>query len=147
MPSQSLSCPLTSSNPQLEELSGLSNEALYAALSTNRSLLDEGLEILTYRLKPIIFSSSRGYLPVLSWDYSDALQEARILLWQLITQKRYRPGIPFHNFFAHCYSNRLNKLYRDFLLRNPAACGSVQMGWEAHKPLVVGVCLPSRLIT
>ena len=137
----SLDLSNASSQPFSEQLEALSNEALYAALCTNRSLLDEGLEILTYRLKPIIISSSRGYLPVLSWDYSDALQEARILLWQLISLRRYKnnSAVPFHNFFAHCFSNRLNKLYRDFLLRNPAPAGSVMVGYSAHKPLVVGV--------
>lgn len=142
MTNLNLSSPSTAAPiPSITQLEALSNEDLYEALSTNTFFLDEGLEILTYRLKPIIISSSRGYLPVLSWDLSDALQEARILLWQLITQNSFKSDgkVLFHNFFAHCYSNRLNKLYRDFLLRNPAACGSVQMGWEAHKPLVVGV--------
>ena len=119
MPSLSLTCPLYTSNPQLEGLARLSNEALYESLVANTALLDEGVALLVHRLKSIIINESRGYLPVLSWDFSDALQEARILLWQLITQNRYRPGVPFHNFFAHCYSNRLNKLYRDCVFTQP----------------------------
>ena len=115
------------------------DEALYEVLMANTSLLNEGLEQLVHRLRPIIISASRGYLRVLSWDYSDAIQEARILLWELISRQRYRGGVPFHNFFAKCYSNRLNKLYRDCLLRNPASVGTVQMGWEAHEPVIVGV--------
>jgi len=125
---------------RLGELEALSNETLYAALVANEALLNPGLELLVHRLKPIIISASRGYLPVLSWDLSDALQEARILLWTLIAHRRYNlaSGVPFHNFFAKCYSNRLNKLYRDYLLRNPAPGGDVQIGWSAHKPVIVG---------
>lgn len=101
--------------------------------------LDPALEILVQRLRPIIINAARGYLRILSWTIDDAMQEARILLWSLITHKRYRDGVPFHNFFAKCFSNRLNKLYRDYLLKNPAPAGDVMIGWEAHQPLVVGV--------
>lgn len=135
-PSTALSRP---SSGLSEPLEALSNEALYAALVAETAPLDPSLELLIHRLRPIIFNASRGYLRVLSWTYDDAVQEARILLWSLITHKRYRGGVPFHNFFAKCFSNRLNKLYRDFLLRNPIGCGSVQIGWGAHQPLVVGV--------
>ena len=84
--------------------------------------------------------STYGGAPVDAiWDDSDALQEARILLWQLVIKHRYKPGAPFHTFFSRCYRNRLNNLYRDYLLRNPVRCGSVTLGWEGHQPIIVGV--------
>lgn len=122
-----------------EPLEALTNEALYAALVASQAPLDTALELLIQRLKPIIFNIARDYLPVLSWDISDALQEARILLWQLVIKHRYKPGAPFHTFFSRCYRNRLNNLYRDFLLRNPMGCGSVTMGWEGHEAIILGV--------
>ena len=121
------------------DLETLTNEALYASLVANEMPLSEGLEILVQRLRPIIFNIARDYLSILSWDDSDALQEARILLWQLVIKHRYKPGAPFHTFFSRCYRNRLNNLYRDYLLRNPVRCGSVTLGWEGHQPIIVGV--------
>ena len=123
----------------MEPLETLTNEALYASLVANEMPLSEGLEILVQRLRPIIFNIARDYLSILSWDVSDALQEARILLWQLVIKHRYKPGAPLHTFFSRCYRNRLNNLYRDFLLRNPVGCGSVTMGWEGHEAVIMGV--------
>ena len=130
---------LNAATTPAEELAALSNEALYAALVAETAPLDEGLELLIHHLKPIIINAARGYLRVLSWDLSDALQEARILLWRLVTENRYRPDshVPFHNFFSKCFSNRLNKLYRDHMLRNPTVCGTFVMGWEAREAVVM----------
>ena len=130
--------PLYEADAQLETLT---NEALYASLVANTLPLDPALELLIQRLKPIIFNIARDYCSILSWDDSDAFQEARILLWQLVKKNRYKPGskAPFHTFFSRCYRNRLNNLYRDFLLRNPMGCGSVTMGWEGHEAVIMGV--------
>ena len=59
--------------PLISDLEALSNEVLYEALVGQTAPLDPGLELLVHRLKPIIINASRGYLSVLSWDYSDAL--------------------------------------------------------------------------
>jgi len=69
---------LNAATTQAEGLAALSNEALYAALVAETAPLDEGLELLVVRLKPIIISAARGYLRILSWGLSDALQEARM---------------------------------------------------------------------
>ena len=121
------------------DLETLTNEALYASLVANEMPLSEGLEILVQRLRPIIFNIARDYLSILSWGLSDALQEARILLWQLVIKRRYKPGAPFHTFFSRCYRNRLNNLYRDYLLRNPVTAGAAIIGWEGHEAVIMGV--------
>lgn len=134
------STALSSTSPgTVGDLERLTNESLYASLVADTSLLDTALELLIQRLKPIIFNIARDYMPILSWDFSDALQEARILLWQLITHNRYKPGAPFHTFFSRCYRNRLNNLYRDYLLRNPVTAGAAIIGWEGHEAVIMGV--------
>ena len=134
------STALSSTSPgTVGDLERLTNESLYASLVADTSLLDTALELLIQRLKPIIFNIARDYCSILSWTTDDALQEARILLWQLVIKHRYKPGAPFHTFFSRCYRNRLNNLYRDYLLRNPVRCGSVTMGWEGHEAVIMGV--------
>lgn len=118
------------------------NEQIYADMVENRISLDEGIETLVQHLRPIIINASRGFLRVLSWTWDDALQEARILLWELVEKRRFRPTEGkrgFHNFFAHCFSNRLNKLYRDTLLRNPVIVGSHKVGYAAHEEVRVDI--------
>lgn len=123
----------------------MTNEQIYAYMIENRITLDEGIEALVQRLRPIIINASRGFLRV-SWTWDDALQEARILLWELVEKRRFRPTegkrggqVAFHNFFARCFSNRLNKLYRDTLLRNPVPYGSQRIGYAAHEEVRVDI--------
>ena len=124
----------------------MTNEQIYADMVENRITLDQGIEILVQHLRPIVINASRRFLRVFSWTWDDALQEARILLWELVEKRRFRPTegkrggqVAFHNFFAHCFSNRLNKLYRDTLLRNPVIVGSHKVGYTAHEEVRVGV--------
>ena len=120
----------------------MTNEQIYADMVENRISLDQGIETLVQHLRPIVINASRGFLRVLSWTWDDALQEARILLWELVEKRRFRPTEGkrgFHNFFARCFSNRLNKLYRDTLLRNPIIIGSHKVGYAAHEEVRVGV--------
>ena len=124
----------------------MTNEQIYADMVENRITLDQGIEILVQHLRPIVINASRGFLRVFSWTWDDALQEARILLWELVEKRRFRPTegkrggqVAFHNFFAHCFSNRLNKLYRDTLLRNPVIVGSHKVGYTAHEEVRVGL--------
>ena len=124
----------------------MTNEQIYADMLENRISLDQGIETLVQHLRPIVINASWGFLRVLSWTWDDALQEARILLWELVEKMRFRPTegkrggqVAFHNFFAHCYSNRLNKLYRDTLLRNPVIVGSHKVGYAAHEEVRVDI--------
>lgn len=120
----------------------MTNEQIYADMVENRISLDQGIEVLVHHLRPIIINASRGFLRVFSWTWDDALQEARILLWELVEKRCFRPTEGkrgFHNFFAHCFSNRLNKLYRDTLLRNPVIVGSHKVGYAAHEEVRVDI--------
>ena len=124
----------------------MTNEQIYTCLVDNTMPLDVGIAELASRLRPIIINASRGFLRVLSWTLDDALQEARILLWQLVEKRRYQPTegkrggqVAFHNFFAHCFQNRLNHLYRDMLMKNPVPVGSRSIGYAAHEEVRVGV--------
>ena len=124
----------------------MTNEQIYADMVENRITLDQGIEALVLHLRPIIINTSRGFLRVLSWTWDDALQEARILLWELVEKRRFRPTegkrggqVAFHNFFSHCFSNRLSKIYRDTLLRNPVIVGSHKVGYAAHEEVRIGV--------
>lgn len=49
-------------------------------------------------LRPIIINASHGFLHTLSWTLDDAIQEARILIWQLVKKHRYRPTEPGGHF-------------------------------------------------
>lgn len=69
----------------------MTNEQIYADMVENRISLDLGIETLVQHLRPIIINASRGFIRVLSWTWDDALQEARILLWELVEKRRFRP--------------------------------------------------------
>ena len=100
----------------------LSNEALYSLMTTlpsNSDSYNRGLEILTTSLTPIILSLSRSYYRLLSWTPDDAIQEGRILLWQLIKKGKYKPTAPFHNYFAGCYKRILSRMREDLVMHNP----------------------------
>ena len=59
------------------------NEALYAGL-TEGALPEEALTTLRDRLYPIILNEARPYFQKLGWNGDDALQEALILIWEMV---------------------------------------------------------------
>ena len=106
----------------------LTNEALYSLMTTlpsNSDSYNRGLEILTTRLTPITLSLSRGYYRLLSWTPDDAIQEGRILLWQLVKKGKYKPTAPFHHYFSGCYKILLRHKCEDLVMHNPVLTGSL----------------------
>lgn len=117
---------------------GFSNETLYAALCAATAPLNEGLEELQRRLKPIIINASRAFLGALSWTMDDAMGEALILIWELVKKNNYKyDGAPFDRFFAATWANRLNSLFQKTVMKNPVMRGDLQIGWCDHKPILV----------
>ena len=112
--------------------SGYTNEALYAGLTEN-TLPEEALTELRNRLYPIIMNEARPYFQKLSWNGDDALQEALILIWQMVARKSFNAnciGCPFHRYFAKAWKNRMISLYRN-AIRQPVVLGQVQTGYTS----------------
>ena len=112
--------------------SAYTNEALYAGLTEN-TLPEEALTELRNRLYPIIMNEARPYFQKLSWNGDDALQEALILIWQMVARKSFNAnciGCPFHRYFAKAWKNRMISLYRN-AIRQPVVLGQVQTGYTS----------------
>ena len=122
-------------NPIFE---GFSNERLYEALCAATAPLNEGLEELQLRLRPIIIGASKAYLTAFSWTLDDAMTEALIHIWDLVRKHSYKAGkVPFHSFFRATWMNFLNGLFQKTVLKNPIMSGNVQIGWCDHEPVFV----------
>ena len=117
---------------------GVSNEALYAALCAAKTPLDAGLKELHYRMKPIVLKASKAFLNALSWTFDDAMGEALILLWELVTKRAFKDiGKRFHCFFISAWRNRLNTLFARIVVREPVYLGDYKIGMKKDKPILV----------
>lgn len=113
-----------------------SNEALYAALCAETTPFDAGLMELQLRMKPIIISVSRTYLNALSWTFDDAMGEALILLWDLIRKHSFKQvGAQFHTFFKCAFTNRLNGLFQQLVMKSPVLVADFKIAFKHDEPV------------
>lgn len=94
-------------NEELAEmlLSGVEDERIY-------------LQLL-YNLKPMIRKIAETYLKQIPiYDREDYYQEGLILIWKLISKKRYTPGTSFSNLFYTAFQMECINLFRNYVLKN-----------------------------
>ena len=62
-----------------------------------------------------------NYMRPLSMTEDDMCQEAMILLWEIMMKRSYKAalGKKFSSFYFKCWEYRLNRMWRDFVSRNP----------------------------
>ena len=114
-------------------LNEYTNEALYAGL-TEGALPEDALTTLRDRLYPIILNEAKPYFQKLGWNGDDALQEALILIWEMVTRKSFNPGVGqglYHHFFSRAWKNRMISLYRK-AIRQPVVLGQARVGWTSE---------------
>lgn len=115
------------------------NEAIYNGLCAATIPMDAGLAELRSRLKPIIINAATDFLRALTWTLDDALDEALILLWDLVRKHSYKTGAPFHSFFARSWQQKLCSLFQKAVLKGLVYAGDSQMGWAGHQPVYMMV--------
>lgn len=119
---------------------GQNNEVIYDGLCAATTPIDSGLAELQARLRPIIISRAEAFLNALTWTLDDALDDAMVLLWEMVRKHSYNPGTsPFHNFFGCSWGLRLNNLFAKAVTRGPILIGNAFMGYSAHQPVYMSV--------
>ena len=108
------------------------NEELYEGLTQETMPIDM-IERLVENLRGTIICRARGYLGLNGMEMADFFQEARILIWEIISRKSYNQegGAGFATFFSVCWRDRLARMYRDFVLHNPVVVG-FRIRWEGQ---------------
>lgn len=94
-------------NEELAEmlLSGVEDERIYCQL--------------LYNLKPMIRKIAEPNLKqVPMYDMEDYYQEGLIMIWKLISKKKYAPGTSFSNLFYTAFKGECINIYRKYVLKN-----------------------------
>lgn len=122
-----------------KSLNELSNELLYFLISNplteSSYMIDEGLRILTWRLRPMMLDVAGPWCGSLGWTADDIVQEGRILLWELVGKRCFVPRITFKRYFKTCYRNRICNIYRKGMRHNPDTIGNVVIGYDTVGPI------------
>ena len=116
------------------EYDRLTQEEMYFGL-IDGVLPEKVFEILFWRLRRLVIYMAYNYMRPLSMTEDDMCQEAMILLWEIIMKRSYKAGLgkKFSSFYFKCWEYRLNRMWRDFVSRNPVPI-NCELNWY-YEPL------------
>ena len=112
----------------------LTDEELYWGLA-NGELSEDAFIELFRRLRPLVVRMAYCYMQPMGMDEDDMCQEAMLLLWKIIMQKKYCPERgKFSSFFFKCWEVRLKHIWELFVMRNPVPFPK-EWDWCFKEPL------------
>lgn len=81
--------------------------------------IDAAYSQLFLNLRPMICKIAYKHLrPIPIYDEDDYFQEGCLVIWKLISEKKYTTKGPFSNLFYTAFDHRCINLYRDYVMRN-----------------------------
>ena len=117
-----------------EKYDGLTQEEMYGGL-IDGVLPENVFELLFRRLRRLVVYMSYSYMHPLSMTEDDMCQEAMILLWEIIMKRSYNPALggKFSSFYFKCWECRLNRMWKNFVMKNPVPIG-YEWNWHYQPP-------------
>ena len=99
-------------------MNSLTNEQLVDLLYAD-SQNDVALGQLINNLRPMMILLGKKHLSKIPiFDIEDYIQEGTILLWSLITKRRYNGHGKFSTLFYQAFNRKCINLYRDYVMKN-----------------------------
>jgi hypothetical protein len=117
-------------------LAELSNEALADLLYANETN-QIALQQLIWKNRRTMIKLGNKYLSDIPiYDIDDYVQEGAILIWKIISERKFTSGSNFNALFYKSFENKCITIYRNYVLHNLIVVSEYDYDGEIHSILV-----------